>query len=384
MLSKSPRGADSAFRPADFIVPPVFFLAGLLAFSAVAARQGVSFGDISKWSKWDSGHYLAIAGQGYEFFPCPSSSGYPEGEYCGNTGWFPGYPLLVRLVMLSGLKALAAGVVVSGVLTLLVFYLLWESLGRKRDFAGALLVMAMGAFFPGSFYLFSVFPLSLCVCAILLGYRAFQRGDWLKAGIAGAVAAFSYPTGILFAVVTGLVVLLKGGKSGARKTIKRLCAVSLVPALGLAGIFIYQRFSVGVWDAFLKIQHKYAFQYGHPWATFKFIVRPVKDGWTMLTFIPFQELLVALVVLALVAYRVYMAVRGRKFAHDLQFVHLCVFWFVPLCLGQRLAPHRGDLLLLPALAIFGAFGRGVRTAGLAAFLAVSCGMSWLFFAGKLG
>src|SRR5688572_5302295 len=71
------------------------FSQGLVA--AVAALADEGYFNASSWVRWDSGHYLHIAGKGYEFFPCAGKFGYPDTatEHCGNTGWFPGYPLLV-------------------------------------------------------------------------------------------------------------------------------------------------------------------------------------------------------------------------------------------------------------------------------------------------
>lgn len=73
-----------------------FFLWLTLLFS------DFDFFELNTWIRWDSGHYLGIAKTNYEFFPCAGKFGYPldAKELCGNTGWFPGYPMLIKFFSL--------------------------------------------------------------------------------------------------------------------------------------------------------------------------------------------------------------------------------------------------------------------------------------------
>ena len=49
------------------------------------------------WARWDSGHYLSIARNGYELFTC-DAIGYSSEEWCGTAAWLPGYPWLIRFI----------------------------------------------------------------------------------------------------------------------------------------------------------------------------------------------------------------------------------------------------------------------------------------------
>jgi len=68
-----------------------FILLYLLLFNVGEAKFYSLFGMLIQW---DGQHYLSIARDGYEIFPCPWNPGY----ICGNIGWFPFYPLVGRLV----------------------------------------------------------------------------------------------------------------------------------------------------------------------------------------------------------------------------------------------------------------------------------------------
>jgi hypothetical protein len=63
---------------------------GQLVMRSAAAREGEDPRRNATWVRWDSYRYITIARDGYAWVPedPPSSS----------TGWFPGYPLLIRFV----------------------------------------------------------------------------------------------------------------------------------------------------------------------------------------------------------------------------------------------------------------------------------------------
>src|SRR5687768_13586343 len=90
----------------------VFLLSQLLV-AVVIYITGNNYFNSYNWLRWDSDHYLKIAEKGYEFFPCAGKFGNPDTskDFCGNTGWFPGYPMLIRFsAMLFKDSLLVAGI----------------------------------------------------------------------------------------------------------------------------------------------------------------------------------------------------------------------------------------------------------------------------------
>jgi hypothetical protein len=78
----------------------------------------------SSWKHWDSFNYIAIAQHGYTFYRCPPAPKAPT--WCGTAGWFPAYPLLLRVLGWFGAPLAEAGAVLAAVLLLATFAVLWN------------------------------------------------------------------------------------------------------------------------------------------------------------------------------------------------------------------------------------------------------------------
>jgi hypothetical protein len=92
------------------IVPPLlaYLLVQSVLLAAVRPRAGRWHADV--WNRWDVMHYLSIAETGYEVHPCEL---HDEPALWGNAGWLPGYSLLIRIVIWTGLKSLHAALLVT-------------------------------------------------------------------------------------------------------------------------------------------------------------------------------------------------------------------------------------------------------------------------------
>ena len=55
------------------------------------------------WGRWDTGQYLSIARNGYIFEQCVGVANRGPDDWCGNSGWFPLYPYMMRVGSWSGL-----------------------------------------------------------------------------------------------------------------------------------------------------------------------------------------------------------------------------------------------------------------------------------------
>ncbi|HEX9189246.1 MAG TPA: hypothetical protein VGB87_19370, partial [Vicinamibacteria bacterium] len=158
-------------RAARAVLPPLaaFVLArGFLCLvSAGTSRPPWQPGS---WSGPDSAHYLSIAKAGYSLFPCgPDDS--PPG-HCGNAGWMPLYPWLMRPLLSAGAASprwVAAGVAAfCAFAALLALWTLFLSSWPRNG----PLVLTAAAFLPGQAYVHGAFPMGLLVAAALVSLHA--------------------------------------------------------------------------------------------------------------------------------------------------------------------------------------------------------------------
>jgi hypothetical protein len=147
------------------------------------------------WVYWDAGWYRHIALFGYNYTPGRQ----------GPVAFFPLYPLLMRAGRALVGSDIGPGVVVTiasgvGAAVLMARWLRdWLSPDAART---ALLLFLL---YPFSMYLFGpVYADATFLLAVLGSFTALERGHPWLAGLMGAVASATRPTGAL--VVVGLVV----------------------------------------------------------------------------------------------------------------------------------------------------------------------------------
>jgi hypothetical protein len=323
------------------LLPPLAaFLLGRLVLLAAARRAAGPSGlwSLDAWARWDSKHYLDIARDGYSLISCAQVPGYNPNDWCGNTAWFPGYPLLLRLLLRLGLPELPAAVALSGLFAFLALHAFWTRLLGQRFERGPLLALALAAVAPGVVYQHAVFPISLCLFLQLMALDAVLRERWRSAGLWGAAAAFSYPSGAFL----GLVFVAYGLRT--RRAREALVASALAAA-GVALVFLLQRLAVGDWRAFWKVQGKYGYGNRWPHETLADRLAPLLQADAPL-FPALQTLLVAVVMLAVLA-ALLVSWRELEAAEALVSLHALVYWLAPLVLGGGLSLHRADALLMP-------------------------------------
>ncbi|HUD70625.1 MAG TPA: mannosyltransferase family protein [Dongiaceae bacterium] len=233
---------------------------------------------LEMWARWDSEWYLLIADRGYgaddEFLP--RKVAYEHGD---DTGFFPLYPLLVRLVARTGISSLAAGVLVSNVALLVALAALHRLVDRDRGGAAADRAVWLVAAFPTSFFLSAVYAESLMLATLLLAIVAARDGRLLVAGLAAAACALSKPTGCL-ALLPVWVEIATGDRrraglpsAGAPRApiAPRLAHLALVTLPSLAALGAYAAFChslTGRWAPFLERQARWRGPTGFPWRAF--------------------------------------------------------------------------------------------------------------------
>ena len=240
-------------------VPLAAYLASTLLAWVTAALSGEEFWSLAARRRWDSEHYLSIASRGYEMFRCRER--YPKfpDVWCGNTAWFPGYPMATRVVSWIGLPVDASAVLVTELCLVAIFGLLWHLLGARLT-AGTGAVMALAVVFPGAIYFHAIFPVTIAALGLLICVLGIQRESLAYAGV-GAWIAFS--THLVGAVAPIMLVLSIGfawrSSTWPIRAAKGVgAAVAGATAYPLLAVSQYR--ATGRWDAYWEHQRD---AYGH-------------------------------------------------------------------------------------------------------------------------
>ncbi|MEU8246351.1 mannosyltransferase family protein [Nonomuraea sp. NPDC048916] len=209
--------------------------AGLLT----ATLLGVTFHDyLGKWRQWDAGLFVTIAQYGYDGDPNkPPDPGLPA--------FFPGLPLVLRLVHVVVPDWTAAGMIVS----LVAGAVAMMALARLAEFEGAsgwIAVLAL-LVFPTAVFLAAGYSESLFLAFAIPAWLAARQGRWPLAAALAAGASCVRITGLFLAVA--LVVEFVTGKGAVRRA-----PWLLVPFLPLAAYSAFHYARSGDWLAWKHAQ----------------------------------------------------------------------------------------------------------------------------------
>ncbi len=205
----------------------------VLQGDGVASGPPTSFADM--WNRWDADRFKAINEFGY---------GAPGDET--NYAFFPGFPLLVRLVHLTGLSLTISGLIVAflaGLMAAIALGRLTELAGGRRELG----VLAW-ALAPVAVYLAAPYSEALfCAFAFWCWYAA-KRGWWVFAGSMAMLAAFVRINGAFLGVA--LIVLFLTSKNRDWRQSPAL----VLPFVGVAAVFGIYRVLSGSWTIWFWAQ----------------------------------------------------------------------------------------------------------------------------------
>jgi hypothetical protein len=374
---------------ATWLAPPVgAWLAANALYWAAADRAGYDFLLVRTHARWDSGNYLNIARHGYSLAHCVPRTGSPftAADWCGTVGWFPLYPLAMRLVGGLGLGAPRAGLLLAELFALGSLGLVWWLLGASLRPAN-LACLALAAVFPGSIYEHALFPVSLAVAAALAFLGLAARRRWTAAGLAGAAAAAAYQPGLLLAAVAPLWLPLARHRLGLDPlpALGRAVQTSSLVAVGLLAVMGLQHAETGRWDGFLLVEAKYGTGLHNPADTFKRnAVRqappPGADpARSLVGQVAPRDQFRLVTVVAVVAVAAILA-GGERTPLDLAvLVYVALFWLAPLVAGGHLAQYRVHALLTPAVLALRRLPAAVAAVLAVLAAVVAWGMAGLFY-----
>jgi hypothetical protein len=372
------------------LVPPLVALG--LAWGMIAIRSPYSGWRLfapPSYGRWDTGHYLHIARSGYTaVWHCPSSSlpaNLPPGNYlCGTIGWFPGYPFAMRgLSEVTRIPLPTAGLILAWACWYLVLVIMWRLLADACSIWTRWMCLLIAAFFPGQIYFAAIFPISMCIAAILgCLYLALRTSRPMLAWVGfatGFVAAYSYLTAIVLLpalLITGLLVLRGPPRRQA-----------VIPALGAAAgfgaVLLTMQIAVGIWDAYFISVKKYGVGAHMPLDTLIDRLRPLwtaqPSGEQVQNYAASQTLLTLCFAGLACLVTIVGAIRGRHLpevrpqsgpgpveprswaaaiesrisAFDLVFVLMSVgVWLVPYIAGGSASIYRSEAFVIVSVPLF--------------------------------
>jgi Mannosyltransferase (PIG-V) len=297
---------------------------------------------------WDADWFIRVATHGY-----PHTFTYdPGGNLTGNElAFFPLYPWLIRIVDDLGISpdnsALAVAWFAAAVASVLVYALVRRvaigagqspTVARRIGYAFVVLCFAQ----PLSVVLSMGYSEPVFLALVAGMFLAAYRRWWLLAGVLGAAAGLTRPTGAAAAIGLAVAAVMcladrrRGGREKAAAVVGSLIALAGVPAyIGWVGL------RVGDTDAWFKIQTAgwgTTFDYGR--STWDFVTTTVHTGadWVAIS-----------VVLILIAATVALVIGVRQNA----WLPLTVYGVLAyvLVVGQAGFFHSKPRLMLPVLLV---------------------------------
>lgn len=226
--------------------------------------------------RWDANAYLQIAEHGYRFTPQHLISG-------DNIAYFPGYPLLEKMLLLIPhlpLPLLAVGpALFAGFISIFAF----AALARQVLLPRAALWATLGfALYPGASFMLGGYPTTILnLFAIMTLWRLWERRYWQ--------AALWSAGGTLFgpmAVVVALAIPLSRCLPRPPLELKRIAPICIQFLVGIGGLLVFVAYQMVVFHnplAFVIAQNHWGSAstlmrlwravtlyplttyYGHPW-----------------------------------------------------------------------------------------------------------------------
>lgn len=193
--------------------------------------------------QWDGNWYLSIASDGYHF----------STEHESNMGFFPFYPMLVKLMSYIIPNMAEAGIATANLCLLVAGFLLYRLVAldyadEKIKRAAVMFLM----FSPVSFFFSSAYTESTFIMLVIGSFLAARQRLWLIAGLLGMMVSATRQVGLLLtlALLVEYVRQIRGRVSNLRALFHpRILLLGLVP-LGLFLFMFYGYVRFGDFFAF--------------------------------------------------------------------------------------------------------------------------------------
>lgn len=317
------------------------------------------------WSREDSGLYLEISEIGHTLKPCGPENGYESGsgKWCGNAGWAPFYPLLIRgLHALTGWPSPVCGILLSHLFFLGFLYLV-ATMIRVRDFKiHNWLTLGMAALFPGGIYFFSIFPISLMVLLTAGLFRSLSENNYRVAALCSFLIPLSYSSGIIFLFCLGLYLLFLFFSNRTHKSVSTLRKelitqwhqnhvaknvffyVFLPGVSGLLCLYLYDYYATGHWNAMYMVQSKYGHLLYSPLKHLGNHIDLLREHWgSKQAWIDLHNIFFFFAI----PVGVYLMLRHKQPLTPLLVIFTLVMWYIPYSISIKVSLYRSIGLLAP-------------------------------------
>ena len=369
----------------QIIITFFVFILSQLVLAGIINYLNWNYYTPENWLRWDSGHYLQIAKSGYEFFPCAGKFGYPENaiEMCGNTGWYPGYPLLIKLFSYIYANDIIVAGVLSKIFFVLSLFLVLKISNINSISFRNIIYLCIPAFSFSFIYYHAIFPISsLVFFALAALYLYLEKKIWLT-GLFCFFAVVFYPTGFLLPIVFGIVILLHAHDNYKRKIIEFIIPASF-GMLGLLLVFATFQYTVNDWEAFIKVQAKYGHDFQNPFlSVYNYFIQHIGlNQYNIKNFIQYQSLTIIVSYILLTFFFIYYKMY-RNNLYIWTYVYVTLYFLFPWSVGGDLSRYRAESLLFPFVFILKETKTQWLVAILIGLLCLGIPMSYLFFDGTL-
>lgn len=334
----------------------------------------------------DSSQYISIAQSGYTYFPCNELDGaYFPGKvlYCGNAGWFPGYPFALRPFIKIGIPAKAAGLVLSHIFLFAFLIVAYNIFCQKMTGRQSLACLCFIAVSPGSVYYQAVSPISMFLFFALTAVGFAFASRHVFAGAAGFVAGFTHPASFLLALILGAA-----AAHCKKESVSKIRAALFAGGLTLAGFasaVAIIGLGAGTWNAFFKVQALLGLKSYNPFENLSNLLRCFNEkGLSGELFAAHAQTFVVFGVLIFCfAYFARKDTKPLPVSATFFLAFAAIVWTFFLCTSDAVYMYRAEALLLPLAFVLARLGFGVQAFILICLTSLKIFMIDYFFNGVL-
>jgi hypothetical protein len=176
--------------------------------------------------RWDTGWYLGVAVDGYEWQPARS-------HQQQNIAFFPMFPMLMRYGSLfAARQTMWVGVAISFIAFFLALrYMFRLARGTIGD-DGATAAITFLAAYPFALFFSAAYTESLFLLMTVAACYHFERGELKRAALWGLAAGLTRPNGCLLSIPLALMAIRPYWTSGWRPVVPRMAAAAM-PGIGM-------------------------------------------------------------------------------------------------------------------------------------------------------
>ena len=180
------------------------------------------------WYRWDSGHFTAIASNGY--------------DAAWRTAFFPLFPLLERAGAFLTHDPFIAGLIISNLAGLGMLVVLYRLVQEDFDAQQALRTVLYFSVFPTAFFFAAAYNESLFLLLTLLSFYHMRRGNWWLAGLFGLLASLTRSAGIVLFLPFCYEYLRQHQFSIKHIRFDSMSSLGIPAGLGIFALYCYYKF----------------------------------------------------------------------------------------------------------------------------------------------